>query len=354
MELKGQITEFIYKNDSNSYTIAEFEKDNGDSLTIVGYLPFIEEGDTLKVFGKMVTHQEYGEQFKVDTFEKLMPEDSKALEKYLASGTIRGIGPATAKKIIEKFGEEAIHIFKFEPLRLAEIKGISKDKAYEMGEEFNEKWELWQIVGFLEKFGVSSNNSKKVYDALGKDAVQKIEENPYVLVDIVYGVDFNKIDRIALQLGVSKDNDDRIKSGIKYALLTSSYNGNLCVKLENLEKFLSQNLEVSESEIENNIINLKVQEEIVIEEREDESKWVFLYPMYKVEKNISERLLALKNFKNTKYIKSFEKDLNTQENLLGIKLSEKQIEAINQVNNNNVSIITGRTSELVKQQLLRF
>ena len=90
------------------------------------------------------------------------------------------------------------------------------------GEEFNEKWELWQIVGFLEKFGVSSNNSKKVYDVLGKDAVEKIQNNPYVLVDIVYGVDFNKIDRIALQLGIPKDNDDRIKSGIKYALLTSS------------------------------------------------------------------------------------------------------------------------------------
>ena len=152
MEIKGQILEFIYKNDSNSYTIAEFEKDDGDFLTIVGYLPFIEEGDTLKLIGKMVTHQEYGEQFKVDTFEKLMPENSKALEKYLSSGTIKGIGPATAKKIIEKFGEESIHVFKFEPLRLAEIKGISKSKAYEIGEEFNEKWELWQIVGFLEKF----------------------------------------------------------------------------------------------------------------------------------------------------------------------------------------------------------
>ena len=341
MELKGQVAELIYRNESNSYTIAEFEKDNGEFLTIVGYLPFIEEGDSLKVIGKMVVHQEYGEQFKIDTFEKLMPESGKALEKYLASGTIRGIGPATAKKIIDKFGEEAIHIFKFEPLRLAEVKGITKDRAYEIGEEFNEKWELWQIVGFLEKFGVSSNNSKKVYDALGKDAVEKIQNNPYILIDIVYGVDFNKIDRIALQLGIPKDNDDRIKSGIKYALLTSSYNGNMCVKQENLEEFLAQTLEVSDSEIENNIINLKVQEEIIVEEREDESKWVYLYPMYKLEKNIAERLIALKKFKNLKFIKSFEKDLASQEKSLGIKLSEEQVEAIHQINDNNVSIITG-------------
>ena len=152
MEIKGQIAEIIYKNDANGYTIAEFELEDETFLTVVGYLPFIEEGDTLKLIGKMVVHQEYGEQFKIDTFEKLMPENSKALEKYLASGTIRGVGPATARKIINKFGEDAINIFKFEPLRLAEIRGISKDKAYEIGEEFNEKWELWQIVGFLEKF----------------------------------------------------------------------------------------------------------------------------------------------------------------------------------------------------------
>ena len=226
-------------------------------------------------------------------------------------------------------------------MRLAEVKGISKDRAYEIGEEFNEKWELWQIVRFLEKFGVSSNNSKKVYDVLGKDAVEKIQENPYILIDIVYGVDFNKIDRIALELGIPKNNDDRIRSGIKYALLVSSYNGNTCVKKENLEEFLSQNLEVTEEEIENNLINLKVQDEIILEEREDEGTWVYLFPMYKLEKNISERLIAINNSKNIKFMKSFEKDINSQEKILGIKLSEKQIEAINQINDNNVAIITG-------------
>ena len=289
----------------------------------------------------MVTHQEYGEQFKIDTFEKLMPENSKALEKYLASGAIHGIGPATAKKIIEKFGEEAISIFKFEPLRLAEIKGISKDKAYEIGEEFNEKWELWQIVGFLEKFGISANNSKKVYDALGKDAVKKIEDNPYLLVDVVYGVDFYKIDKIALEIGIPKDNDYRIKSGIKYALLTASYNGHLCVQKENLIEFVTKTLEVSENEIEDNLINLKVQEEIVIEIREDGISWIYLYPLYKVEQNISEKLFALKEARNFKFIKDFEEDLKVQEEKLGIKLSSKQFEALNQINTNNVCIITG-------------
>ena len=289
----------------------------------------------------MVVHQDYGEQFKIDTFEKLMPETTKALEKYLSSGTIKGIGPATAKKIIKKFGDETLSIFKFEPIRLSEIKGITKTRAYEIGEEFNEKWELWQIVGFLEKFGVSSNNSKKVYDSLGKDAVQKIQDNPYLLVDIVYGVDFYKIDKIALEIGIPKDNDYRIRSGIKYALLSASTNGHLCVQKENLISFLTQSLEVEQSEIENNLINLKVLEEIVVEEREEQGNWIYLYPMYKVEQNIAEKLTSLKNSKNFKYIKEFDNDLKAQEENLGIKLSEKQLEAIKQINDNNVCIITG-------------
>ena len=340
MELKGQIEEFIYQNEANSYTIAVFQTQKQDLVTIVGYLPFIAVGDSLKLEGKMVVHQEYGEQFKVESFEKLMPETAAALEKYLASGTIKGIGPVTAHKIIEKFGEDSINIFKFEPLRLAEIKGISKDKAYEIGEEFNEKWELWQIVGFLEKFGIGANNSKKVFDALGKDAVEKIEDDPYILIDIVYGVDFHKIDRIALEIGIQKDSDSRIKSGIKYALLLASYNGNTCVQKESLIVYVEGLLEVDRKLIENVLINLNMQKEIVIEDFKGE-EWVYLYPFYKAETNIAERLMKLQNFKNIKYIKNFKEEINKQETKQNIKLSEKQFEAIEQINENNVCIITG-------------
>jgi exodeoxyribonuclease V alpha subunit len=340
LEVKGQIEEFIYQNESNSYTIAVFLTEEQDPITVVGYLPFIAVGDSLKLTGKMVTHQEYGEQLKIESFEKLMPETAVALEKYLASGTIKGIGPATAKKIIDKFGDDSINIFKFEPLRLAEIKGISKDKAYEIGEEFNEKWELWQIVGFLEKFGIGANNSKKVFDALGKDAVSKIEDDPYILIDIVYGVDFYKIDRIALEIGIAKDSESRIRSGLKYALLTASYNGNTCVQKESLIVFVEGLLEVDRNYIETCIINLNMQKEIVVENR-NEDEWVYLYPFYRAESNIASRLIRLKNFKNVKYIKNFKSEIKKQENKLAIKLSDKQFEAIEQINENNVCIITG-------------
>ena len=225
-------------------------------------------------------------------------------------------------------------------MRLSEVKGISKDKAYDIAEEFNEKWEVWQIVSFLEQFGIGANNSKKVYDALGTSAIEKIEENPYVLVDIVYGINFNTIDKIAMQIGIPMDSDYRIKSGIKYALLLASYNGNTCVEKGNLISYVQNVLEVSKEQIEDNIINLNVTSDIHII-TQDDLEWVFLEPLYKAEKNIAERLLVLRDCKNVKYIKGFEKKIRKSEESLELELSEKQFEAIKQVNDNNVCIITG-------------
>ncbi|MBR3614387.1 MAG: ATP-dependent RecD-like DNA helicase [Clostridia bacterium] len=341
MELRGQIEEFIYQNESNSYTIAVFStEEEQEIITVVGYLPFIAVGDSLKLQGKMVVHQEYGEQFKIDSFEKLMPQTAAALEKYLASGTIKGIGPATAKKIIDKFGEETLTVFKFEPMRLAEIKGISKDKAYEMGEEFNEKWEVWQIVSFLEQFGIGANNSKKVYDALGVNAVEKIQENPYILVDIVYGINFQNIDKIAMQIGIPMDSDYRIKSGIKYSLLVASYNGHTCVLKQNLIDYVKNILEVEEERIDDNLINLNVSSEIHIVV-ENHNEYVFLEQLYKAETKIAERLVTLRDCDNVKFIKNFDNEIKKHEEKIDIELSEKQFEAVRQINENNVCIITG-------------
>ena len=236
MEITGQIYEIIYQNEINSYTIADFETEE-ELITVVGYLPFINKGDSLKLIGNFVNHVEYGRQFKIQTFEKTMPQSLEALEHYLSGGIIKGIGPATARRIVDKFENDTISILKFEPEKLAQIKGISKSKAEEISEEFNEKWNLWEIVGFLEKFGISAQNCKKVYEKLGKDAIDKIKDNPYILIDIVNSVDFKKIDKMALDIGINIDDAKRIASGIKYSLITASINGNTCVLYENLVSF---------------------------------------------------------------------------------------------------------------------
>ncbi len=306
-----------------------------------GYLPFINSGDTLKLIGKFVTHQEYGRQFKIDTFEKMMPQTLDSLEKYLANGTIKGIGPSTAKKIVKTFGEETIHIFKYEPEKLAIIKGITKDKAIEMAESFNENWELWQIVGFLERFGIGPSNAKKVYKLLGANAIEEIEENPYILVDIARGVDFKQIDKMALDIGIALDNTKRVKSGIKYSLIRVSYNGHTCVKKENLITFVKELLNVSDENIENCLIDLNVNKEIVIEKQDEETNLVYLYPFYKAEMNIAEKIIELNKTENIKEIKKIKNELAKIEKNEDIELSEKQKEAVEAVNENNVCIITG-------------
>ena len=144
-----------------------------------------------------------------------MPQTLSALEKYLSNGNVKGIGEALAKRIIKKFGEETIQVFKFEPKRLSEIKGISETKALEMSESFLENWEVWQIVGFLEKFGIGAEFAKKVYKLLGINAIEQIEADPYILIDIARGVDFKQIDQMALELGISYDNNKRIESRSK-------------------------------------------------------------------------------------------------------------------------------------------
>ena len=381
LELQGEVVEVIYKNEINSYCIAVFKLDkdsikqnikkskksksseneqieleydnsmeeemlddifsNIDSeTTIVGYLPFVNIGDTLKVVGKFVEHPEYGTQFKVDTFEKLMPQTTKALENYLANCGIKGIGPATARNIVDMFGEDTINVFKFEPIKLAQVKGISKEKAIDIANTFVENWEVWQLVGFLDKFGIGPQNAEKIYKELGTNAIDEIENNPYILVDLVNKVNFEQIDKMALDLGFEYNNEKRIRSGIKHALILMTYNGHCCTKYESLVEFVKKLLSVNENDIEEAIISMKAKEDLVLEERNEE-EWVYLYQYYKAEENVARRLLDLDRYTNIKKIDKFEKELKLFEKKSSIELSEKQLEAIRAINENNVCIITG-------------
>ena len=339
MELKGEIVDVIYKNEINSYTIANLETES-EVFTVVGYLPFINVGDNLRLEGKFVIHQEYGRQFKIDTFEKIMPETLDALERYLANGSVKGIGPVTAQKIIKEFGEETISIFKFEPEKLARIKGISVSKAIEIAQSFNENFELWQIVGFLDKFKIPVSSAQGIYKKLGENTIGKIQENPYILVDLVRTVDFKQIDKMALDLGMEYTNPERIANGIKYGLAIITNNGHTCVEKQNLIMFLIELLNIPEDLIESEFINLRAKEKIMVEKRND-TEWVYLYEFYKAEKNIAEKLLTLNNAKNIKRISKIDKEIKLLEDKLDIILSEKQIEAIKEINENNVCVITG-------------
>lgn len=339
MEIKGRIRDIIYRNEINSYTIATFETDE-EETTVVGYLPFIEKGDNLKITGNFVEHPEYGRQLKIETFEKLMPEDLDSIENYLANGKFKGIGPATAKRMVNTFGKDVINIIKFEPEKLSCIKGITEEKAIEISQSFNENWEVWQIVSYLEKFGIGPQSAEEIYKKLGPNTITTIEENPYILIDLTVRVNFAQIDQIAIKMGMDLENDKRIRSGIKYALKLSTNNGHCAVLYENLIQFVKDLLNVSESMIENNIIFLKTKNEIVLEDRENQ-EWVYLYNYYMAEKNVAESLITLDNYLNVKEISNFEKKLKKIEKHSDLELSEKQREAVIAVQEHNVCVITG-------------
>ena len=339
MELKGEITDVIYRNEINSYMIAVFETEE-EETTIVGYLPFIEKGDCLKVVGNFIEHPEYGRQFKIETFEKQMPESLESIERYLSSGKLKGVGPATASKMVQTFGKEIIPILKYEPEKLVCIKGINLEKAQEISQAFNDNWDIWQIVGYLEKFGIGPQSAESIYKKLGPNTIEQIEENPYILVELSTKVNFTQVDQMALKMGMDLSNDKRIRSGIKYSLKLATNNGHSTVLYENLMQFVKELLSITEEMFENNIIYLQTQKEIIIEDRENK-EWVYLSNYYQAEKNIAEHLISLDNYANVKEIKSFSKKLKMIEKETDIELSEKQKEAVEAIQNHNVCVITG-------------
>ena len=210
----------------------------------------------------------------------------------------------------------------------------------EIAQEFVENWELWQLVSYLEKFGLGPQSAQGIYKKLGENAIEKIEADPYVLVELSNKVDFVQIDKMALKIGMEYDNEKRIRSGIKYALLRVTYNGNCAVLYENLVDFARELLGVSEDAIDSSLINMKAKEEIYIEERGNED-WIYLSTYYKAEKNIAEKLIELREYKNINAVENLDRKLKKIEKTQKIELSDKQKEAVKLVNDNNVCVITG-------------
>ncbi len=334
MELKGQIEEIIFSNEVNSYTVCSLSVGNNE-ITATGYLPFLNIGDVIVAQGDFINHNVYGKQFKIDTFEKTMPNTCDEIEKYLGSGIIKGIGPATSKKIVDKFGDDTIYVLQYEPDKLISIRGITNAKAREISDSFNNVWELWQIVVFLEKYGIGTTNATKVYKELGVNAIQSIKENPYILINILYGVDFKHVDKIAISLGFDMASEYRISSGIKYALQLASRNGHTCVLKQNLLEYTSNILSVDKNLVENEMTALEYAKEIYTED-----EYTFLKDYYKAEENVAKKILMLSNNFTKKY-KSIDDKIEEAEKELNIFLSDEQKKAVKSCFENQVIIITG-------------
>ena len=336
LELEGIIEEIIYTNEENGYTVAEFLTLE-EMVTVVGIMPYVYERESLKLYGNYTYHSEYGEQFKVETYEKSIPKTKSSILAFLSSGIIKGIRAATAKKIVDKYGDKALDVISETPEKLSQIKGISFEKAIEIGEAYTEKKSVTDIIIFLQKYNISINLAMKIHKVLPNSPITKIEENPYILCDKIDGISFVTADTIAYNMGVTKNNIKRIKSGIKYIISRAALNGHTCLDKETIIESASNYLEVTELEVENALINLVSEYEII---KDNIDKEMFFLPeYYMAELNIASRLTEI-NLASSKslYYKSVYQDILDINNII---LADKQKEAIEKVLKNNITVITG-------------
>lgn len=247
-KLSGSVEHITYTNNTNGYTVANLKTED-DLVTVVGIMPFLSVGDLIEVRGKFDSHPTYGLQFKVNSFEKAAPSDTASILRYLSSGAIRGVGPSTARSIVERFGDKALEIIETEPERLSEIRGISLDKALKIADEYNKQFGVRDVMFFLSPFRVSPEGALKVFNALGSNATEIIRGNPYVLCTEEIGFSFEKAEEISSYFAIPKDSDCRIAAGIEFVLKHNLSNGHTCLPKDKLIKTAARLLECEPSEI---------------------------------------------------------------------------------------------------------
>lgn len=338
-KLAGYVEHIIYRNTDNGYTVLNLV--NGEEeITCVGIFSAIAEGENIEASGEYTNHPTYGRQFKVDAFEEKAPEDEEAIERYLGSGAIKGVGLALAARIVRRFKEDTFRIIEEEPERLAEIKGISERKAMEIADQVNEKRDLRQAMIFLQQYGITMNLAVKVYQAYGQEVYGIIKENPYRLADDIEGVGFRTADEIAARVGIRMDSDFRIRSGILYVLLQASGEGHTYLPEGELTARTKQLLEVDEGQIEKQYMDLAIERKIIMKQSGDGQTQIYAASFYYMEANTATMLKQLNVNYDVPDIE-IEQRIRNIEKQTGMELDEHQVTAVKEAVRNGLLIITG-------------
>ena len=338
IKITGTVTDITYHNDVNGYTVFVVDT-NEEELTVVGTAVDLKIGDRVEIVGDYVYHSVYGRQFKADFCNALMPESVEDLYHYLASGAVKGIRESTALKIIDKFGEKTFDILQFEPERLAEIKGISLEKAKKIGKEYNSQVSTRALIISLSKYGLKTSECINAFDKLGKNAVEIIENNPYILCEGENRISFERAEQIAQMLPNKPKSEYRIEAGVLYVITHNFYNGHTCIPLEKLYTPSGDLLGESRESIEIAVDNL-LRTKRIISDTIRNREFVFLPEAYNAEKTIANRMKVL-----LKYPPENPIDVNAcmekMQKRSHIEYAEKQKEAIRTAVNKGILILTG-------------
>lgn len=338
MVLKGYLEHFLFRSEENGYTVFNLAMEKEDVIC-VGSFKSVEQGETLELTGEFVEHPTYGEQFKVEEYKILPPEDRVAMERYLGSGAIKGVGEALAKRIVKTFGNDTFRIIEEEPERLAEIKGISERKARDIAIQMMEKKDLRQAMIFLQKYGISNALAIKIYKEYGLDVYSVLQENPYKMAEDISGVGFKIADEIAKKTGIKTDSDYRIRSGILYTLLQAVNEGHTYLPMEILKEKASLLLGVNTEVLDTQIANLGIERKIILKTYQD-TVYVYAAGMFFSEQNCAAKLWEL----NIPFIDDEAKVVAKVERLQdasGTFLDDLQKKAVVESVCNGVFILTG-------------
>ncbi len=341
--MTGTVVEIIYTNEENGYTVCEIQNKEEGVFTATGYLPYISEGENIEMTGKWTMHPEYGEQFSAISYRTILPTDENAILLYLSSGVIPGIREATAKRIVEAFGEESFNVLLNYPEKLSEIKGITKAKAINFSQEFQRLQSISGIVMFLQQFGISAKLATSVHKILGEAAVDKIKENPYILADKVDGITFKTADNIAHILGLPKNSVERIKAFAKYTLMLAAYqSGHTYLPKKELAEHIVSKLQVTADEAEDALVSLTLDEDVFVDTVLGESV-CYLMSLLNAEIYVANRLCSLADA-DQKYAMAIDKAQNLIDEISkedGVILDDKQRLAALSAITDGCVIITG-------------
>lgn len=333
-KLTGEIYEIIYQNEENGYTVCEVDVNNS-LVTVCGNMPFIAPGEQVILEGRWVNHPEYGEQFSVTSVERALPRKVSAILSYLSSGIISGVREATAKKIINKFGEEALEIIAISPERLTEIKGISKSRAIKISESFLIRQDASQTVMFLQEYGVTPNLALKVYKIFGQKSIDLIKENPYILCESVDRIGFKTADRIALEMNIARNHPARVAGGIVHMLTYATLSGHTCLKKDNLSYATADLLGCNIADVETSLAQMKYDGKLIFED-----DFVYLPVYYNTELACAGKLGELLALARP-YSDNIEEDITFESKRSSIELSVMQKDAVIKALGGGVLIITG-------------
>ncbi len=339
IQIDGRIAAVIYSNEENGYTVLRLNTGENEPVTVVGCIPAASAGEELTALGTWATHSAYGQQFKAEQVSRRLPDTKRAVFEFLAFGAIKGIGPALAEAIVNKFGRESLDVIEEDPLKLAEIRGISEQKARNIGKEFARQMGLRRLMEFLTHHGLKPYLAVRLYKVYGDTALGVVRENPYILAEDFFGADFFEADTLALNLGFEGDSRERVEAAVLFELKHNLNNGHTFLPRAKLIGATAQLIEVGTDTIEDALEAL-LESGFIVEDEIAGQNACYLEAIYEAERYTAERLFELSSY-TPRQIKNAGKTIDEIEAESGIKYAKLQRQAVELAAEHGVMVLTG-------------